>query len=219
MTSPLIVIVGADKGGVGKTTVSRAILDYAAKRGAAIRSFDTENGDAALRRFFPDTESLNVDTVPGQMKLVDAAGSDAVTVVDCRAGLLTPIMKAFDRIKLMEDVRNGVLRLVVVHVVGPNVASSREVDNVISGFAGAKVIHVQNKTSPDASFVATGGNSIEIPNMDQSSYEALDRLGTPFAKFATDPKQSRVQRGYVGAWLDDVFAAFDKAGLGAMLKE
>jgi len=28
MTKPAVIVVGADKGGVGKTTVSRTLLDY-----------------------------------------------------------------------------------------------------------------------------------------------------------------------------------------------
>ena len=28
MAKPAVIVVGADKGGVGKTTVSRAVLDY-----------------------------------------------------------------------------------------------------------------------------------------------------------------------------------------------
>ena len=28
MTKPAVILVGADKGGVGKTTISRALLDY-----------------------------------------------------------------------------------------------------------------------------------------------------------------------------------------------
>ena len=28
MTKPVVILVGADKGGVGKTTVSRTLLDY-----------------------------------------------------------------------------------------------------------------------------------------------------------------------------------------------
>ncbi len=219
MTSPLIVIVGADKGGVGKTTLSRAVLDYVEKRGAVSRPFDTEPGEGALRRFFPSTEMLNVDTVPGQMKLIDAANREAVTVVDCRAGLLTPIMRAFQRINLLEDIRNGSLRLLVLHVVGPTVSSASEIDEVISGFTGARVVHVRNRINPDAAFAACSGVSIDVPNLDEESCETVDRLGVSFAKFAADPKQSRVLRGYVGAWLADVYAALDASGLGALLRE
>ena len=46
---PTLIIVGADKGGVGKTTVSRTLLDYFSARNVQVRAFDTEvpEGDAA----------------------------------------------------------------------------------------------------------------------------------------------------------------------------
>ncbi len=40
---PLLILVGADKGGVGKTTTSRALLDFLARRNVLARAFDTEN--------------------------------------------------------------------------------------------------------------------------------------------------------------------------------
>lgn len=215
--SPLIAIVAADKGGVGKTTICRAFLDYCARAGAAARPFDTEPGDGVLRRFHPEAEPLAVDTVPGQMRLVDAANSDAVTVVDARAGTLSPIIRAFERIRLLEDVRNGVLRLLVLHVVGPTVASHGEVAGVAAGLQGAKIVTVCNHANPDARFGDIGG-SIDVPYLKEEAAEAVDLLGVPFATFATDPRRSRVLRGYVSAWEADVFAELDRAGVGAMLK-
>ena len=40
---PTLILVGADKGGVGKTTVSRALLDFFARKNILTRAFDTEN--------------------------------------------------------------------------------------------------------------------------------------------------------------------------------
>jgi hypothetical protein len=40
---PAVIVVGADKGGVGKTTVSRTLLDYFAANNVATRAFDTES--------------------------------------------------------------------------------------------------------------------------------------------------------------------------------
>lgn len=42
MTKPVVIVVGADKGGVGKTTVSRTLLDYFSTNNVQTRAFDTE---------------------------------------------------------------------------------------------------------------------------------------------------------------------------------
>ena len=39
---PTIILIGADKGGVGKTTLSRALLDLIARKDVPARAFDTE---------------------------------------------------------------------------------------------------------------------------------------------------------------------------------
>ena len=39
MAKPTVVVVGADKGGVGKTTVSRTLLDYFTAHHVATRGF------------------------------------------------------------------------------------------------------------------------------------------------------------------------------------
>src|SRR5258707_661725 len=43
MARPAVILVGADKGGVGKTTVSRTLLDYFASRKITARAFLVKN--------------------------------------------------------------------------------------------------------------------------------------------------------------------------------
>ena len=43
MAKPVVIVVGADKGGVGKTTVSRTLLDYFSANNVPTRAFDTES--------------------------------------------------------------------------------------------------------------------------------------------------------------------------------
>ena len=72
MARPAVILVGADKGGVGKTTVSRTLLDYFAARKVPTRAFDTEHPRGTLTRFHPDiTDVVDVTSVPDQMKIFD----------------------------------------------------------------------------------------------------------------------------------------------------
>ena len=54
MKVPQLVIVGADKGGVGKTMISRTLMDYYKHHSVEHRAFDTEAPLGVLRRFYPD---------------------------------------------------------------------------------------------------------------------------------------------------------------------
>src|SRR3982751_5549304 len=72
MAKPAVIVVGADKGGVGKTTVSRTLLDYFSANNVPTRAFDTEFPRGTLKRFHPDvTEMVDVTSTSGQMKIFD----------------------------------------------------------------------------------------------------------------------------------------------------
>jgi len=62
MAKPVVIVVGADKGGVGKTTVSRTLLDYFSANNVATRAFDTESPRGTLKRFHPEITEI-VDRV------------------------------------------------------------------------------------------------------------------------------------------------------------
>src|SRR5437016_12841680 len=91
MAKPTVVLIGADKGGVGKITATRTLLDYFAAHQVRARAFDTEAPKGTLKRFDPGvTDVVDINLVPDQMKIFDTlSGEQAVTVIDVRAGLMS----------------------------------------------------------------------------------------------------------------------------------
>src|SRR5262249_20222580 len=72
MAKPAVILVGADKGGVGKTTVSRSLLDYFIAHNVPTRAFDTESPKGTLSRFHPDiTDVVDVTSTADQMKIFE----------------------------------------------------------------------------------------------------------------------------------------------------
>src|SRR5438132_6709352 len=105
MAKPAVILVGADKGGVGKTTVSRALLDYFIAHNIPTRAFDTEAPKGTLRRFHPDvTDVVDITSTSDQMKVFDTLSSAQVqiTVIDVRAGLLSTTLRALRDIGFLE---------------------------------------------------------------------------------------------------------------------
>src|SRR5262249_46376132 len=81
MRKPGVVLIGADKGGVGKTVVGRALLDYFAHRRLCARAFDTEVPRGTLKRFHPNvTDVVDINYVPDQMRIFDTVNSTDATV-------------------------------------------------------------------------------------------------------------------------------------------
>jgi hypothetical protein len=131
MSKPAVILVGTDKGGVGKTMVTRTLLDYFEARNVRRRAFDTEFPRGTLKRFHPGiTDVVDITSVADQMRIFDTINSSGVTVVDIRAGLLSSTLQALDNIGFVEASRNGQLVLGIVHILGPSIASLDEINEV-----------------------------------------------------------------------------------------
>ena len=130
MAKPAVIIVGADKGGVGKTTVARTLLDYFTAHQIATRAFDTETPRGTLKRFHPNlTDVVDMTLIADQMKVFDTLSSaDAsVTLIDVRAGLMLPTLKALRDIGFIEAAKKGQITFAVFHILGPSIASLDEI--------------------------------------------------------------------------------------------
>src|SRR6202161_4871252 len=107
MSRPTVIVVGADKDGMGKTTVARTLLDYFTAHHLPTRAFDTESPKGTLKRFHPGNRDIvDVTSVADQMRIFDTLTSaDAsVTIIDVRAGLLSPTLRALRDIGFLDAV-------------------------------------------------------------------------------------------------------------------
>jgi hypothetical protein len=218
--TPLVVIVGADKGGVGKTTVSRALLDYFKAQGATYRAFDTEAPVGALKRFFPEqTQVVDLTKSDDQMRVFDTLKDVEITIIDVRAGLLSPTLKTLSEIGFLEGVKEGKLKIAVLHVIGSSQASFAEIKATAGLVEESKHYLVVNRAN-DASFMGltdemkkVGNGLVDIPKLNELAAEYVDTAGCGFAAFVANEGNSAVMRGYVKAWLGRVFQQFDAANL------
>src|SRR6185312_15704994 len=235
MAKPAVILVGADKGGVGKTTVSRALLDYFVAHNIPTRAFDTEAPKGTLRRFHPDiTEIVDITSTPDQMKVFDTiSSSDAqITVIDIRAGLLSVTLRALRDIGFLEAAKKGQLTFGVFHILGPSIASLDEIAEVSNFLADGSYFLVKNFINNTTFFdwdPATynsyfkrvkGAYEVTIPKLNEMACEQVELAAVPFVSFVANKGQngqganySFVLRGYVRHWLGNVWAEFDKVKL------
>lgn len=235
MSKPTVVVVGADKGGVGKTTVARTVLDYFTAHHVPTRAFDTESPKGTLKRFHPDiSEIVDVTSVSDQMRIFDTLSStnSSVTVIDVRAGLLSPTLRSLRDIGFLDAVKKGQITFVVLHVLGSSIASLNEIEETTEFVTDAKYFLVKNFIN-DTSFFewdqATHASyfnkfkdaiDITIPKLNEMAYEQVELASVPFLTFVAnkDPagetaNYSFVLRGYVRHWLGNVWAEFDRIKL------
>jgi len=233
MTKPAVIIVGADKGGVGKTTVARTLLDYFNARKVAIRAFDTEAPRGTLKRFHPDiTEVVDVTEVPDQMAIFDTLTDSTVTLIDVRAGLLSPTLRALRDIGFIEAARKGQITFSVFHILGPSIASLDEITETADFMTDAKYFLVKNFINNTSFFEwdqATYNSyfhrikdavDLTIPKLNEMACEQVELASVPYLTFignkgpnGESAAYSFVLRGYVRHWLGNVWAEYDRAKL------
>jgi len=235
MSKPTVVVVGADKGGVGKTTVARTLLDYFTAHHVPTRAFDTESPKGTLKRFHPDiTDVVDVTSVPDQMRIFDTLSTTdaAVTILDVRAGLLSPTLRSLRDIGFLEAVKKGQLTFVVFHILGSSIASLNEIEDTSAFAVDGKYFLVKNfinNTSffewDQATYAAyfrkfKDAVEITIPKLNEMAYEQVELASVPFLTFVANKglkgeaaNYSFVLRGYVRHWLGNVWAEYDRVKL------
>jgi hypothetical protein len=235
MAKPAVIIVGADKGGVGKTTVARTLLDYFSAHQVRTRAFDTEAPKGTLKRFHPDvTEILDINLVPDQMKIFDTLNSaDAsVTVIDVRAGLMSGTLKALRDIGFIDAAKKGQITFALFHILGPSIASLDEIAETAAYLGDASYFLVKNcinsthffqwDEQTHASYFKQVKSAVEItiPKLNEMATEQVELASVPFVTFVANKRPngeaaaySFVLRGYVRHWLGNVWAEYDRIGL------
>jgi hypothetical protein len=235
MAKPAVIIVGADKGGVGKTTVARTLLDYFNAHQTPIRAFDTESPRGTLSRFHPDiTENVDITQVPDQMKIFDTLGTTqaTVTVIDVRAGLLSPTLQALNEIGFLEAAKKDQITFAVFHILGPSIASLQEIAETAQFVGDASYFLVKNHINETSFFEwdpATydsyfkqiqNAEEITIPKLNEMACEQVEISSVPYVSFVANRSaqgeaaaNSFVLRGYVRHWLGNVWAEYDRVKL------
>src|SRR5690349_18658237 len=236
MARPAVIIVGADKGGVGKTTVARTLLDYFVAHQVPTRAFDTEAPRGTLKRFHPDlTEVVDMTLVADQMKIFDTLNSAdaAVTIIDVRAGLMSPTLQALKDIGFIEAAKKGQITFALFHILGPTIASLDEIADTAAYLGDARYFLVKNYINSHTHFFewdeGTHKNyfnrikdavDITVPTLNEMATEQVDLASVPFVTFIANKKPggeaaaySFVLRGYVRHWLGNVWAEYDRIKL------
>lgn len=232
---PAVILVGADKGGVGKTTVSRALLDYLAANSVLARAFDTEWPRGTLKRFHPGvTEIVDMTSTPDQMLILDTLSNATakVSVLDVKAGQLGATLRALRDVGFLDAAREDQFTFVLFHILGPSIASLDEIAEIAPFVGDAHYFLVKNFINETTFFewdpqtyasyfkkVKHAGD-VAIPKLNEMAYEQVELSGVPFSSFVENQtaegdiaRNSFVLRGYVRTWMRNVAAEFDRVEL------
>lgn len=223
---PTVILVGADKGGVGKTTVSRVLLDYLAGHNVLTRAFDTEYPRGTLLRFHPEAaEVVDITSTTDQMRVLDTLNTSQVkvSVIDTRAGGFATALRALQEVGFLDAAASGEFNFIIFHLLGPSIASLDEIAEVARFVTNARYFLVKNYINDTTFFewdpstyasyfskVKCAGE-ITVPKLNATAYEQVEIAGVPFSTFVsnrtregTNAEHSFVLRGYVRSWLAQI---------------
>jgi hypothetical protein len=232
MSKPRVIVVGADKGGVGKTQTARALCDYlenpALKDCPRPRVLDGQYPRGDLVQFHHNAQVINITDVAGQMQIFDTL--EGITIVDVAAGQLGAMLRACDDAQLFEDVKVGKLGLALLHVLGPSISSLDEISDAVRMLGtSAKHFIVKNDINETnffewdqdsqyaSSLRALAHVTIDIPHLNTVANEAVQQAKCSFLEFAGNGNASRTLRGHVVKWLKATCTEFDRVGLAALI--
>ncbi len=157
-------------------------------------------------------------TTSDQMKIFDTLNSSgpSVTVIDVRAGLLSPSLAALRDIGFLDAAKSGQITFAVFHILGSSIASLDEIAETANFMQGAKYFLVKNFINNTSFFEwdqATynsyfhrikDATELTIPKLNEMAYEQVEVASVPFLKFVANKglndeaaNYSFVLRGYV----------------------
>jgi len=123
------------------------------------------------------------------------ASQARVSVIDVRAGGLSGALSALEEIGFFEAVRSGEFGFVLLHVIGPSIASLDEIAAIAPYVADAHYFIVKNHVNDTTFFEwdmqthakyfedVTASGEITIPRLRERAYEEVELAGTPFSTF------------------------------------
>jgi hypothetical protein len=211
------------------------VLDYLATHNVHTRAFDTETPRGTLHRFHPeDTSIVDMTSTSDQMKIIDTltTAQVKVSVIDVRAGGLSPALQALEDVGFLEAVKEGDVTFILFHVLGSSIASLDEIGEIAPYVEDAQYFLVKNHVNDTTFFewdplthrkyfekVRTAGE-IVIPKLNEMSFEQVEIAGAPFSTFVSNKtadgepaNHSFVLRGYVRTWQAKIAEEFDRVGL------
>jgi hypothetical protein len=169
-----------------------------------------------------------------QMKIFDTLNSatPSVTVIDVRAGLLSPSLASLRDIGFLDAAKTGQIIFAVFHILGPSIASLDEIAETASFMTGAKYYLVKNFINDTQFFQwdqstynsyfhrIKDATELTIPKLNEMAFEQVEIASVPFLKFVANKgpsdeaaNYSFVLRGYVRHWLANVWSEFDRIKL------
>ena len=228
-----IHFVGGEKGGVGKSLLSRLLAQYCIDRSVPFVAFDTDRSHGALLRFYPQVSTgISVDDQEGLDRIVEAAAAapGQRVLVDLAAQTQAPLERWIDCSGVVDVASEMQLTMTLWYVMDAGRDSASLLGTLLDGLGSRiKLVLVKNEVRGDRfdlldasghleRAAALGAQTITLKKLPESTMQKIDALSTSFWAAVNHPDRSftglgLLERQRVKVWLAGVYAEIDRVGV------
>lgn len=225
------VCITGDKGGTGKSTFARALLDVYRHRGIPCLAYDSDRRNSQLYRHYKDIASsvtqVDISTRGGADALInDIESTDAqVALLDLPAGAEESFEKFDSEIELITTAANLGYRMTVVSVISRVRASvealeslinycDRNVDYVVVKnlfFGEPNKFRRYDESETRRKVQERGGIEINMPDIFDDTFDLIDEHSLTFRDATNNKLLNLAHRMRVSVWLKKLESELNKA--------
>ncbi len=190
-----IHFIGGEKGGVGKSVLTRVIAQFLIDRNIPFTGYDTDRSHGSFARFYSDFAApVLVDSFESVDRIVESVVTDPKrpALVDLAAQTLRPLKQWIDASGMTELLAETGNKAVFWHVLDDTKDSLATLDDLFAAF-GTTVSYVvvlnHGRGSSFALFEASpqktkaeehGATVIQLQRLHEASMRKIDRFDTSF---------------------------------------
>ena len=227
-----ILLIGGEKGGVGKSLVSRALAQYFIDHSMPFVGFDTDRSHGALMRFYADYASpILIDRYEALDHIVEVAveQSGLRVLVDLAAQTHAPLVAWMDDSGVLDLARENGLQITYWHVMDTGRDSVDLLRQILERFQDRldyvvvrNQLHGNDFSNLEKSGLLDrlsdlGGRVIEVKQLHQSVIQKIDAKDSSFWAAKQSGTEfgaglGLMERQRLKTWMNHVFAEFSAAG-------
>jgi hypothetical protein len=226
-------LIGGEKGGVGKSVMSRVFAQYCIDRNIPLRGFDSDRSHGSFIRFYEDfAEHVGLEDFQSLDRLAEAAlqGRGTQVIVDLAAQSSTSLRGWMNDTGVLELFREARVTVNCWHILDDGRDSLEMLGRLLNDFK-AEVRYVivlnQGRGARFDAFLASpqklraqelGAKILELPKLHEGTMRQVDHSNSSFwaaINAAEDGQQllGLLDRQRVKVWLRKIYSELDSLGL------
>jgi hypothetical protein len=229
--------IGGEKGGVGKSVLSRLLAQYFIDRGRPFTGFDTDRSHTSFTRFYSEYASPvivdryeGLDRIAGTFEEVPAVGQQASVIVDLAAQTALPLARWIKDSDLLPLLGEMGVTVNFWHLADAGKDSVDLLDRLVNTYgAGPNYIVVKNmgrgvdfseleKSDALKKALSLGARVVTLGQLHETSMRKIDRQNASFwsainNRTKDDDSLGMLERQRVKTWLKNSYAMLDSLPL------